>query len=189
MGDGTASHAAVHADGGAASSAVAASVADGGAASSAAAREEEEGADWGRPRSPSPFTDESPSPRGDDDKDPGPTGIDQQGFLELAPTVWFFGTRVDEAALVQAAQAAVAGMQARGIDISLRTVLAHVRQMRAPALPRLGSAPAARGVPGHAAPQVCIQGSSRGARGSAGARRPLTAGEGRLGVPAFWTPA
>ena len=119
------------ADGGAASSAVAASVADGGAASSAArAAAWEEDPD-----------DESPSPRGDDDKDPGPTlddigwtpglsnftGIDQQGFLDLAPMAWIFGTSVDEAAV---AQAAVAGMQARSIDISVPTVLAHMRQMR-----------------------------------------------------------
>ena len=56
------------------------------------------------------------------------TGIDQQGFLDLAPTAWIFGARaVDEAAVVQAA---VASMQARSIDISVPTVLAHMRQMR-----------------------------------------------------------
>ena len=55
------------------------------------------------------------------------TGIDQQGFLDLAPTAWVFGTSVDEAAVVQAA---VAIMQARSIDISVPTVLAHMRQMR-----------------------------------------------------------
>ena len=123
------------ADGGAASSAAAASAADGGAASSAAAaaawEEEEEEVDW---------NDESPSPRGDD---PGPTledigwtpglstftGIDQQGFLDLAPMAWIFGASVDvnEAAV---AQAAVAGMQARSIDISVPAVLAYMRQMR-----------------------------------------------------------
>ena len=122
------------ADGGAASSAVAASVADGGAASSAAAAAAlEEDVDWNE----SP----SESPRGDGPKDPRPTlddigwtpvlseytHIDQQGFLDLAPIAILGEASVDEAAV---AQAAVAGMQARSINISVPTVLAHMRQMR-----------------------------------------------------------
>ena len=56
------------------------------------------------------------------------TGIDAQGFLDLAPIATGIWCRGDTPASV--AGAAVSGMQERGVDISKRTALGYMEQMR-----------------------------------------------------------